>query len=99
MQLPFTRAAYLSEIIGNGPAADAGLRGTSGSATIDDREVETGGDVITAIDGQPINSFDDLLVYIALNGAPGKIVTVTVYRDGNYEDIQLKLEARPETVN
>jgi len=48
MQLPFTRAAYLSDIIGNGPAADAGLRGTSGTATIDDREVETGGDVIHA---------------------------------------------------
>lgn len=95
MQLPFIRAAYLSQVIRGGPAADAGLRGTSDTVTVDDREVEIGGDVITAIDGQPINSFDDLLVYIALNGAPGKNVTVTVYRDGEYRDIQLKLEARP----
>ena len=98
MKLPFTRAAYLSEVIRNGPAADAGLRGTSDQVTIDDRLVETGGDVITAIDGQEILSFDDLLVYIALFGTPGKTVTVTVFRDGKFQDIQLTLEARPETV-
>jgi S1-C subfamily serine protease len=98
MQLPFTHAAYLSEILSNGPADDAGLRGTTDQVTIDGRMVETGGDVITTIDGQLIKSFDDLLIYIALNGAPGKTVTVTVYRNGEYKDIQLKLEARPETI-
>jgi 2-alkenal reductase len=98
MDLPFTRAAYLSSILSNSPADSAGLRGTTKDVEVNDRIVEIGGDTITAIDGQPIYSFDDLLVYVALNGAPGKTVTLTLYRDGEFKDVKLTLQARPETI-
>ena len=98
MGLPFTQAAYLSSIYNNGPADKAGLRGTSAEIIVNDRLVETGGDVITAVDGQPISSFDDLLIYVALTGAPEKAVTLTIFRDGEYQDVELILEARPDSL-
>jgi len=98
MALPFTKAAYLSSIYSNGPADDAGLRGTTEETTINDRLVEIGGDIITAVDGQPIESFDDLLLYIALSGSPGKTITMTIYRDGEYKEVELVLEARPASI-
>jgi S1-C subfamily serine protease len=96
MNLPVERGAYLVEVIQDGPSSKAGLLGSSQTVTVDGRQVDIGGDVITAIDGQPINTFDDVLVYIALQTSPGQTVTLTIIRDGNYQDVQVKLEPRPE---
>jgi len=95
MNLSVDRGAYLSQIIENGPAFKAGLQGTSGTGTVDGRTVETGGDVVIAIDGQPVYSFDDMLMYIALKTSPGQEVTLTVLRDGKEQQITLRLEPRP----
>jgi S1-C subfamily serine protease len=59
------------------------------------RLVSVGGDVVTAINGSPINSFDDLLIYVALQTTPGQDITLTVLRNGKSIEIPLKLEARP----
>ena len=61
----------------------------------DGRFVEIGGDVITAIDGQPVNTFDDILVYLSLETSPGQTVVLTILRDGQYEDVSLQLGTRP----
>ena len=95
MNLPVERGAYLYEVISGGPAEKAGLKGADGRATVDGQAVETGGDVIIAVDGIPVNSFDDMLIYIALYGQPGKEVTVTIVRDGKTQDIKVILEPRP----
>jgi S1-C subfamily serine protease len=57
--------------------------------------VEVGGDVITAIDGTPVLSFDDLLIYLSLNTSPGQTVTLTILRGGETLDVQVTLVARP----
>lgn len=98
MGLPFEKGAYIYEIIDNGPAQKAGLRGASGTETIEGRTVPVGGDVILAIDGVPVTSFDDIRVYIALESGPGQEVTLTIMRGNEQQDIRLLLEARPETV-
>lgn len=99
MNLPFERGAYIAEVVQAGPADNAGLRGADKTETVNGREVDIGGDVITAIDGQPVTSFDDLLIYIALNTEPGQDVTLTVYRDGKYLDLTVEMEARPDTIS
>jgi 2-alkenal reductase len=96
MDLPDDRGAYVSIVIERGPSAKAGLRGSEGTTTVDGITYEVGGDVIVAIDGQPVGSFDDLLVYIALETRPGQEVILTVLRDGDAIEIPLTLEARPE---
>jgi 2-alkenal reductase len=76
----------------DGPAGAAGLR----NANVNQQTGEIlSADVITAIDGQPILTFDTLVAYLARNTAPGDTVTLTVYRDGGFFEIPVMLSARP----
>jgi 2-alkenal reductase len=96
MNLPVDKGAYLWQIIDGGPADKSGLIGASRTVEYEGRSVDVGGDVVTAIDGQPVESFDDLLIYVSLNGAPGQEVTLTILRNGEYRDVKVVLEKRPE---
>jgi 2-alkenal reductase len=95
MSLPVEQGAYVSTVTDGGPALAAGLMGTAETITQDGRTVEVGGDVITAIDGQPVKTFDDILVYLSLQTSPGQEVTLTILRDGKYQDVKLQLGTRP----
>ena len=95
MSLPVEQGAYVSAVLDDGPALAAGLHGTTQTITQDGHRVEIGGDIITAIDGQPVNTFDDILVYLSLQTSPGQEVTLTILRDGKYQDIKLTLGTRP----
>ncbi len=95
MELPVEKGAYIASVIDDGPAGKAGLRGANREVTEDGRRVSVGGDVITEIDGQSIRSFDDLLIYISLNTAPGQTVTLTILREGKTQEVEVTLEERP----
>ncbi|HSB67333.1 MAG TPA: trypsin-like peptidase domain-containing protein [Anaerolineales bacterium] len=95
MNLPVEQGAYVSTLTEGGPALAAGLRGTTETITQDGHTIEIGGDVITAIDGQPVKTFDDMLVYLSLNTSPGQTVKLTLLRDGKYQDVSLQLGTRP----
>jgi len=95
MDLPVDRGAYISQVIENGPSSKAGLRGSERQTTYEGKVVDTGGDVIIAINDTPIHSFDDLLVYVALEANPGEEVSLTILRDGKEQEILLTLEPRP----
>ena len=96
MNLPVDKGVFVGSVEPGGPADQAGLQGATGTETVRGREVPVGGDVITAIDGQPIAAFEDLLTYLALSTQPGQQVTVTVIRDGQSIDLPVTLEERPE---
>lgn len=96
MDLPVEKGAYLWLVVEGGPAEKAGLAGASRTVEYDSRPVDVGGDVVTAIDGQTVESFDDLLIYVSLNGVPGQEVTLKIWRDGEYQDVKVILEKRPE---
>jgi S1-C subfamily serine protease len=95
MNLPVEQGAYVSSLTEGGPAQAAGLQATTEAITQDGRQVEVGGDVITAIDGQPVKTFDDMLVYLTLQTTPGQEVTLTILRDGQYQDVTVQLGTRP----
>lgn len=65
------------------PASEGGLR-TAGSSL----------DVITAINGTPVDDFDELIGYLGINTNPGDTVTMDVYRDGNIIQTTVTLGAR-----
>ncbi len=98
MSLPTEQGAYISSVISGGPADRAGLRGSTGTDTVNGRQTEIGGDVVTAIDGQPVRSFDDILLYLALQTRPDQEIVLTLVRDGKTLDVSLKLGTRPATV-
>lgn len=97
-KLSIEKGAYIDEVVEDGPAGKAGLQGSRSSTVVDSREVATGGDVITAIDKQPINSFDDLQLYIALKTSPGQKITLTVLRAGKTITLTVTLEPRPASL-
>jgi S1-C subfamily serine protease len=99
MDLPVEQGAYISNVISDGPSAKAGLRGVDDTRTIRGRQADVGGDVIVAVNDQPVNNFDDLLVYVALQTDPGDDVTLKIVRDGEFRDLVVKLEERPASVN
>jgi serine protease Do len=78
--------------------AEAGLQGSTGTTEIDGIEWPVGGDVVVEADGEPIVDFADLLVSVAFK-RPGDTMTLTIIRDGQRQQVDVTLEARPENVN
>jgi S1-C subfamily serine protease len=89
------RGALVVEVVPGSPADQASLRGSDRQVKIDGQDVQVGGDVITAIEGQPVKDFDDLVTYLARATEVGQQVTLTVLRQGKEESVQVILIARP----
>jgi 2-alkenal reductase len=90
-----TRGAYISGITSGGPADEAGLQGTSGETELNDLPLPTGGDVIVALNGEPVRDMDDLILSISQQD-PGDRVTLTVLRRGERIELQATLAERPD---
>ena len=96
MNLPDTTRGVLVATVSEGsPAEKAGLQGSTQDAKIDGEQMKVGGDVITAIAGQPVKDFEDLTTYLARSGKVGQQVELTVIRDGKETTVTLTLAARP----
>jgi len=99
MNLPVNKGAYIADITKGGPAEKAGLHGSDKRVKVNRREIEIGGDVIVAIDNQPIESFDDLLIYVAMQTKPQQDIKLTVIRDGKTKELTLTLGIRPDNLD
>lgn len=93
LDLPVSTGAYISTVNPDSPASRAGLRG--GSVPTDIFNLYSGGDLIVAVDDQPIQTFSNLLSYLIQEKSPGDVITLTVLRDGEEIDIDLTLGKRP----
>jgi serine protease Do len=91
------RGVLVAEVIPNGPADKAGVQGSDRQVAIEGNDVNVGGDVITAIDGQTIQTMDELISYLARSTEVGQKVSLTVLRDGKQTDLSVTLQARPAT--
>ena len=94
--LPQATGVYVVEVVPGGPAAKAGLRGAQETETPNPHEIPPGGDLIVAIDGQPVRHFGDLIRYLTTRVRPGDTVTLTVLREGERLEIPVTLAARPK---
>ncbi len=72
-------AAIMSVVQGS-PADKAGLQA---------------GDLVTAIGGQSVQSFDDVIAYLTNNASVGQTVALSVVRNGQNQTINVTLAARP----
>ena len=89
------RGALVVDVLPDSPADKADLQGSDQQVEIYGQEVRVGGDVIIAINDQPVKSVDDLITYLARYSEVGDEVTLTVLRDGKEETVTVTLEARP----
>lgn len=79
------RGVAVRQVRPNTPAARGGLQ-TMGINSID---------VITAVDGITIHSFDELVGYLSIYTRPGQTVQLTVYRNGGPVTLNVTLDVRP----
>lgn len=89
------QGVYVAGVASGSPAETAGLKGGNFNAN---GQPTGGGDVITAADGQAINTIQDLQTYIA-GKAVGDTLTLTVLRGGSSISVQVTLAARPSNLN
>jgi 2-alkenal reductase len=99
--LPKTvRGAYLARILANTPAEKAALHAGEEPSNTKYLRIcpETrGGDVIMAINDQPVTSFDDVLAYLESHTSPGDKVTLRIWRNNQEYLVDVTLAARPES--
>jgi 2-alkenal reductase len=93
---PEQRGALVIEVPDDGPADEAGLRGSDEIVTLDGAEVRIGGDVIVAVDGQPVQAMDDLIVYLVKETRPGDEIVLSLLRDGEERQVEVELGERPQ---
>lgn len=89
------RGALVSTITPGGPAEKAGLFGSEDQVTIEGVDMQVGGDVIIAIDGESVEDMDSLIAYLSANTEVGQRIILTVLRDGSPVEVDVTLEARP----
>jgi S1-C subfamily serine protease len=93
--LPVGKGAWVQDVVDDGPADDAGVRGGADRETVFQvRSYHSGGDVITSIDGRPVDDPDDLSRAVALLD-PGETVALEAWRDGEHREVRIKLGSRP----
>jgi len=90
-----TRGALIETVTTGGPAAKAGLQGSNTTVTINGTQGLVGGDVITAIDGQTINSMSDVITYLSMHAQVGQTISLTILRNGQTQTVQVTLGSRP----
>jgi len=88
--LPQSTGVYIREVTPGSPADKAGLVGGEMGGG-----VPTGGDLIIAIDDQPVNNFADFMGYLLTYKNPGDQVTILVIRENETLEFELILENRP----
>lgn len=91
--LKSTTGAYVTDVATGGPADKAGIR--AGTQTTSSPQLKSGGDLIIAVDGQPVQVIDDLMRYVIIHKSPGDVVSLTVLRGDQKLDIPLTLGIRP----
>jgi S1-C subfamily serine protease len=97
LNLPVSQGVLIERVLSGGPAADAGIKGATGQATIGGQTYPVGGDIITKVDGKPITGMDEVIS--AVNGhKPGDEITLTIFSGGHQRDVTVKLGDRPSHV-
>ncbi len=83
-----SQGAYILSLASGSPADLAGLRAA-------DPNTGRGGDLVIAVDGQPVRNFDELNSYLVFYSAPGQTIEMTVLRNGEELTVSLTLGERP----
>jgi S1-C subfamily serine protease len=92
--LPVDKGAWVQNVEPGTPADQAGIRGGKGDTRFQIQSYAQGGDIITKVEGKPIEDANDLSSAVA-QFQPGQVVTVEVHRGGETKEIKVKLGERP----
>lgn len=76
------------DVITRTPAASV-LSSNNGENNTDNKP-----DIIVGIEGESVNDNEDLASYLMRNTEPGDVITLTIYRNGQKQDVDVQLTSR-----
>ena len=82
-------------VLPGSPADKAGIRGSSEIVRLGPFDFETGGDVITAVNGEALNSAEQLNLLVSYESVAGEELRLDVLRDGEAVTLAVTLEVVP----
>ena len=95
LNLPVQQGLLLARVYQGSPAEQAGLRTATQTALLGFQQYLIGGDILTAIDGAPLASWDDLRAYLDEQTEVGQTVRLTVWRDGQQVEVDVTVGQEP----
>jgi len=95
MKVPVEEGVLVVEAAPSSPAVRAGLRGGREQVWVGRLLLSVGGDILTAMDGEPITTGRDLIRYLDTETRVGQTIRVTFWRDGKMETVPVILAERP----
>ena len=93
-----SQGAIVSRVVAGGPADDAGIVGSERNLFFQGQRFDVGGDVIVAVNGEPIEHAEDLGRMIG-RLEPGETAEIEVIRDGERKTIEIELGDRPTALS
>jgi len=96
MDVKVTSGVLVVSVTRGGPAEQAGVQGAQRQVTLGRYRIPVDGDIITAVDGQPVTAMEDLTVYLETQTTVGDTVQLTVARNGAELQIAVEVAATPQ---
>ncbi|MEX2102661.1 MAG: PDZ domain-containing protein [Gaiellaceae bacterium] len=94
VRLPAERGVLVSRVVPGSPADEAGIRGGSRNVVFDGESYVLGGDIITQLDGQPVESAEEVRSVVD-DKEPGEELEIEVRREDSTETLTVTLGRRP----
>lgn len=95
LELPVQEGLLLVELFRNSPLSEGGLRGAQREVIVGNRRLYVGGDIITAIDEQPIRNIAQMQTLLETTYQVGDRVTITFIRDDEERTVTITLIEEP----
>ena len=95
LNLPAKGGLLIQRVERDSPAAEAGLRGPSQVVIVANYQLGVGGDLITAVEGQPVES-KETLQRVMDRKHGGDPLNLTVYRNGRSQKVTVRLGEAPQ---
>lgn len=95
LNLPVEQGLLVAQMYESSPALLAGVRGAQREMIVGNRRMFVGGDIITAIDEQPLRVWRDLDAYLDEKTEVGQEIALRLLREGQEQTITLRLAEEP----
>jgi S1-C subfamily serine protease len=95
VDVPVDSGLLVLDTAAGGPAERAGIRGGNRIVRVGRYQFPEGGDVIVALDGQPVDDLQTLTVYLETETNIGDTVDLTIRRGDQELTVPLTLEEQP----
>jgi S1-C subfamily serine protease len=91
IKLPVSEGLLVMQTAPNGSAAQGGIQGGSQLVDIGNYQIYLGGDIILAVDGQPVKAENDLINYLESHKRVGDTIQLTILKGGKGQPVNLNI--------